>query len=227
MTFALRLDAVRDEIAAACAACDRDPAGVELLAVSKRHPSASIREAMTAGLDTFGESRVQELADKAEELEEAGIAWHLIGSLQTNKVNQLLRVPGLALVQSLDRVKLADALQSALAETPRTLEVLIQINATEDATKKGAAPADTEALLQHVVTDCPALRPVGVMAMGPLHGDPGPVFQTVANLHDSLRQTTGLPLPTRSMGMTGDLESAIAHSSTMVRIGTALFQLGV
>ncbi len=223
MTLAVRLEAVRASIAAACVSCDRDPADVELLPVSKRHPSAVILEARAAGLDVFGENRVQELADKAVELVESGVAWHLIGSLQTNKVNHLLRVPGLVLLQSLDRIKLADTLQQALADLARSLDVLIQINATEDGTKHGASAADTADLLHHLTSDCPALRPVGVLAMGPLHGDPDPVFRVVADLHETLRQSSGLPLPIRSMGMTGDMSSAIVHGSTMVRIGTAIF----
>lgn len=223
MTLAARLETVRASIAAACVANERDPAGVGLLPVSKRHPTAAILEARAAGLDVFGENRVQELTEKAVELVESGVAWHLIGSLQTNKVNQLVRVAGLALLQSLDRIKLADALQQALADSARTLDVLIQVNATEEGAKHGACPADAADLLRHVNADCPALRPVGVMAMGPLHGDPDPVFRVVADLHETLRQSTGLPLPIRSMGMTGDLTAAIAHGSTMVRIGTAIF----
>lgn len=233
MTFAARLGAVLGEIAAACESCDRDPAGVDLLPVSKQHPVAAIREALATGLDTFGENRVQELGGKAAELVDLDLAWHLIGSLQTNKVHQLLRIPGLALVHSVDRVRLADALQQALdaptpaAKTPvissRTLDVLIQINATTDASKHGVAPADAMSLLRHIASDCPALNPVGVMAMGPQRGDPAPVFERVARIHEDLRQGIGLPLPIRSMGMTADLRVAIARGSTLVRIGTALF----
>ena len=82
---------------------------------------------------------------------------------------------------------------------------------------------EAHALLDHVTASCPTLRVVGLMAMGPLEGDPDPVFATVAALHDELRQASGLPLPIRSMGMTGDLDAAIAHGSTMVRVGTAIF----
>ena len=223
MSLAERLATVRAAIAAACARADRDPAGVALLLVSKRFPTDVIRAAMAEGLTTFGENRVQELSAKGEELAEAGVAWHLIGSLQTNKVNQLLRVPGLARLHSMDRTKLANALQTALAEQDRTLEVLLQIHATGDENKHGVLPEDAAALLAHLQAECPNLTPVGLMAMGPLEGDPAPVFDRVARLRVDLQDGAGVPLPELSMGMSGDLDAAVAAGSTMVRVGTGVF----
>ena len=124
--------AVRAQIAAACQRVERAPDEVELLAVSKRHPASAVTEAMAAGQRRYGENRVQELSAKAAELGAIeGLGWHLIGSLQTNKVRELLRVPGLELVHSCDRPKLADALQRELASSGRTLDVLLQVNATQ------------------------------------------------------------------------------------------------
>ena len=117
--------AVRAQIAAACQRVGRAPDDVELLAVSKRHPASAVTEAMAAGQRRYGENRVQELSAKAAELGAIeGLGWHLIGSLQTNKVRELLRVPGLELVHSCDRAKLADALHRELAASGRTLDVL-------------------------------------------------------------------------------------------------------
>jgi pyridoxal phosphate enzyme (YggS family) len=214
---------VRERIARACAAVGRDPAAVALLAVSKGRDAASVREALAAGQREFGENRVQELVAKAGALADQPLRWHLIGSLQTNKVDALLGVPGLALVHSLDRVKLADALQRALDERGRELDVLLQIDATDDADKHGARPDHARALLAHVRAHCPRLRVRGLMAMGPRQGSPKAVFAAVAALRDELAARGSLPLPVLSLGMTGDLEDAIAAGSTLVRVGTAIF----
>ena len=223
MTIADRLQVVHSQIAEACQRCDRDPDTVDLLPVSKRHPKSAILECQAAGIDTFGENRVQELVEKSADLVDNDITWHLIGSLQTNKVNQVLRVPSLALVQSLDRIRLANVMQSALADTAGSQDVLLQVDATSDETKHGVRVEETRALLEYVTRDCPNLRPVGLMAMGPVHGAAAPVFRAVADLRRRLQQSSGLPLPTLSIGMTGDMPAAIAAGSTMVRVGTGIF----
>jgi PLP dependent protein len=222
--IAANLAAVQARIAAACAAHGRDPASVELLAVAKTHPAAAVREAHAAGQLAFGENRVQELAAKAGELRELpALRWHLIGSLQTNKVRELLQVPGLELLHSLDRQRLADELQRELARRGARLDVLLQILATDEATKHGCPPDQAAALLAHVVAACPALAVRGVMAIGPLAGDPRAAFARVVALRDTLRERSGLALPTLSLGMSHDLEAAIAAGSTLVRVGTAVF----
>lgn len=216
--------AVRAQIAAACARAGRDPGEVQLLAVSKRHPAAAVTAAIAAGQRCFGENRVQELTAKAAELGAVeGLGWHLIGSLQTNKVRDLLRVPGLALVHSCDRAKLADALHRESASSGRTLDVLLQVNATGEEQKHGCGVAEAPALLEHVQERCGALQVRGLMAMGPLAGAARPVFDQVRALRDELCARSGLSLETLSLGMSGDLEDAIAAGSTMVRVGTALF----
>lgn len=219
-----RLAAVRRRLAAACAAAGRSPDAVELLAVSKMQPASAVRAAFAAGQRAFGENRVQELVGKAADVADlAGLRWHLIGSLQTNKVRDVLGVPGLTLVHSLDRVRLADELQRELSRVGRRLEVLLQIHATEEPTKHGVEPGEAAALLAHVRAACPALTVTGLMAMGPQLGDPLSVFRRVAALRDELQQTHGGSLPMLSLGMSGDLEAAVAAGSTMVRIGTAVF----
>lgn len=223
-TIADRLAAVRAQIAAAAARGGRPSAAVALLAVSKTHPAAAVREAHAAGQRAFGENRVQELVAKARELAELpDVRWHLIGSLQSNKVRELLAVPNLELVHSLDRVSLADELQRQLARTGRRLGVLLQANVTGEASKHGVAPAEAMTLLDKVLHDAPLLAVQGVMAMGPLDGDPAPAFAMAAALRERLRATSGLPLPVLSLGMSGDLEAAIAAGSTLVRIGTGVF----
>lgn len=225
------LAAVRRRIAAACERAGRAPDSVGLVAVSKRHPVARIRDALAAGQRDFGENRVQELMGKAPDLAAAaGLRWHMIGSVQTNKVRQLLAVPGLALLHSLDRAGLADALQKELdrraAAEPGaspSLDALLQINATGEAQKHGCRPEDAAALLEHVQRACPRIAVTGLMAMGPLDGDPAPVFERVARLRDELRSRSGAALPVLSLGMSGDLEAAIAAGSTLVRVGTAVF----
>jgi pyridoxal phosphate enzyme (YggS family) len=218
------LRAVRARIAAACAGAGRRPDDVELLAVSKGHPGSSVRAAYAAGQLLFGENRVQELAAKARELQDlSDLRWHLVGSLQTNKVRDLLRVPGLALVHSLDRRRLADELQRELAHGEGRLDALLQIHATGEPQKHGCPVDDAPALLEHTLQKCPAIRVRGLMAMGPLHGEPLPVFERAARLRDELARRSGQALPILSLGMSDDLEAAVAAGSTLVRIGTAVF----
>ncbi len=223
MNLLQRIQGVRQRIADACNACQRDPASVELLPVSKRHPSALIVEANGLGLQVFGENRVQELVAKSQELAGRDLRWQLIGSLQTNKVGQLLQVANLELLQSLDRMRLAKVLQEALAKENRSLPVLLQVNATGEEQKHGFALAEVDGAMLALMKDCPNLQLQGLMAMGPLQGDPAPVFAAVAAEHRRLQQTYGLGLPVLSMGMSQDLEAAVAAGSTLVRVGTAVF----
>ncbi len=219
-----RLAVVRARIDAAVVAAGREHGAVELLAVSKFHPASSARAAFEAGQRAFGENRVQELSLKAFELAElSGIEWHMIGSLQTNKAKDLLDVPGLAMLHSLDRAKLADELQKELNKRGTKLRALIQVHATGEETKHGCLPEDVRALLAHVRSKCPSIAIEGLMAMGPLEGDPAPTFALVHALLCDLRAETGLALPVLSMGMSGDLETAVLHGSTIVRVGTDIF----
>ncbi|MSR39462.1 MAG: YggS family pyridoxal phosphate-dependent enzyme [Planctomycetes bacterium] len=218
------LAVVRARIGAACSSAGRLPEEVLLLAVSKTHPASSVSDAHAFGQRAFGENRVQELSVKAVECATlAGLQWHLIGSLQTNKVRALLRAKGLALLHSLDRSALADDLQKELATTESSLAVLLQIAATGEAEKHGCLPDQAAKLLLHVQQSCRRLTVCGLMAIGPLVGDPRPTFDLVVALREQLRKASGLPLATLSLGMSGDLEAAVAAGSTILRIGTAVF----
>ena len=223
MSVAEGMTGIRASIAAACTASGRDPLEVNLVAVSKTRPADAVREALAEGQDVFGENRVQELLVKSAELADTGVRWHLIGSLQTNKAKDLLRVPGVELVHSLDRVKLADTLERVFGEAGKKLDVLLQINATEEGQKHGVEPGDAESLLKHTLESCPHLRPRGLMAMAPLAGVPRPVFEQVAELRKHLETACDVSLPVLSLGMTADLGEAIAAGSNLIRVGTAIF----
>lgn len=223
MNIAEGLKGVRASIDAACRLCGRDPVDVALVAVSKTRPVDAVRAALAEGQEVFGENKVQELLVKSAELKEAGPRWHMIGSLQTNKAKDLLRVPGLELVHSLDRQKLADTMERVFAGAERTMDVLLQVNATGEEQKHGVEPARAEGLLRHIVARCPHLRPRGLMAMGPQQGDPQPVFEEVAALGKRLENDCDVPLPVLSLGMTDDMNVAIAAGSNLVRVGTAIF----
>ncbi|MGE0144523.1 MAG: YggS family pyridoxal phosphate-dependent enzyme [Planctomycetota bacterium] len=217
-----RLAAVEARITAACRSAGRSRDEVQLLAVSKTFPLESITALHARGQSDFGENRVQELVDKAMRCPHPEVRWHMIGSLQTNKVAALCRVTQLAMLHSVDRVKLVDALEFELARSGRRLDVLIEINASGEVEKHGVEPDGAAALAGEVLRR-EHLELRGLMTMGPREGDPIPAFRQVDHLRRELEQSLGRALPVLSMGMSGDLESAIAAGSTLVRIGSALF----
>jgi pyridoxal phosphate enzyme (YggS family) len=227
--FARRADEIRQRIAAACARAQRDPAGVELLAVTKTHPAVAADYAARYGLRAVGENRVQEGVAKRPQVAPAaaGLRWELIGHLQSNKAR--LAAAHFDRIQSVDREKLLSALDRAAAELGRPLSVLLQINAGQDPAKFGAEPADAPRLLDAALA-CPHLRVEGLMTIAPLGataeetaGHAERTFVTLRALRDDLATRRGISLPQLSMGMTGDLEIAVAAGSTQVRVGTALY----
>jgi pyridoxal phosphate enzyme (YggS family) len=224
--FTLRADAVRAQIAAACAAAGRDPREVELLAVTKTHPAAAAGYAARYGLRAVGENRVQEAVDKRAQTT-AAVQWELIGHLQSNKARLAAR--HFDRVQSVDSEKLLLLLDRAAAELGRTLPILLQINAGNDPAKFGADLADAPRLLDAALAK-KNLRVDGLMAIAPLGATPadtaahaGRTFVNLRTLRDDLAARGGTPLRELSMGMTGDLALAVAAGSTLVRVGTALF----
>ena len=227
--FALRADQVRARLAAACAQAGRDPASVELLAVTKTHPPAVADFAARYGLRAVGENRVQEGVEKRALASPAAAAlrWELIGHLQSNKARLAAR--HFDRIQSVDSEKLLQHLERAAAEAGRVLPVLLQVNAGDDPAKFGAEPADALRLLETALAQR-QLRVDGLMTIAPLGATPDETlalatrtFARLRELRDDLAARTGTPLPELSMGMTGDLEPAIAAGSTLVRVGTALF----
>lgn len=220
--FQVRINQVYEQIAASCARCDRDRAEVELLAVTKTHPVTAAEYASRFGLRAVGENRVQEASGKRTQCT-SNIAWELIGHLQSNKAK--LAVETFDRIQSVDSVKLINHLARAASTADKTLHILLQINAGHDPAKFGADPTEAHPLLEAALSH-PSLRVDGLMTIAPLSDNPDIAKRTFANLRtirDELTATFDKPLPVLSMGMSGDLDEAIAAGSTQVRIGTALF----
>jgi pyridoxal phosphate enzyme (YggS family) len=220
--FAARTDAVRAQIAAACARAGRPADSVELLAVTKTHPVDAAVYAARYGLHGVGENRVQEAAAKRP-VGPAGLRWELIGHLQSNKAR--LAVEFFDRIQSADSPKLLGLLDRAAGEQGKKRAVLLQINAGNDPAKFGAEPADASRLLEAALA-CAHLQVDGLMTIAPLSDDPDVATRTFVNLRtirDDLAARFNTPLKELSMGMSGDLEAAILAGSTQVRVGTALF----
>lgn len=211
-------------IDAACVAAGRDPGEVRLLPVTKYFPASDIAALYRLGRRDFGENRPQEAGAKAAELDRPGMRWHLIGRLQRNKARQVVRWAHA--VHSVDSERLATALATATAaaldagERNAPLEVLIQVSLDADPARGGVDPAALPALADRIA-EAAELRLAGIMAIPPRAADPDAEFARLAELHARLR--TGHPGATQlSAGMSDDLERAIAHGSTCVRVGTAL-----
>jgi pyridoxal phosphate enzyme (YggS family) len=221
-SIADNLQAVKARIAGAARAVGRDPGAVALLAVSKTHASALIEEAFRAGQRAFGENYVQEALDKMAALVHLPIEWHLVGPLQSNKTRVVAE--RFQWVHSIDREKIARRLSEQRPPALPPLDVLLQVNVSGEASKSGVAPREA-APLAKAVAAMPRLRLRGLMAVPEPTGDERlqrARFREVRELYESL-QREGLALDTLSMGMSADMEAAIAEGSTLVRIGTAIF----
>lgn len=225
--FVRRADVVRAQIATACAAAGRDPATVELLAVTKTHPIAAADYAARYGLRAVGENRVQEAAEKRPRCAAPALQWELIGHLQSNKAK--LAATHFDRVQSVDSEKLLNHLDRAAAELGKILPVLLQINAGRDPAKFGAELADAPRLLELALSK-KNLRIDGLMTIAPLGPTPAETadhaqrtFTQLRALRDDLSARFQTPLRELSMGMSGDLAPAIAAGSTQVRVGSALY----
>jgi pyridoxal phosphate enzyme (YggS family) len=215
-----RLQAVRKTIASSADHAGRDPNEVVLVAVTKGFPVERIREALAAGLRILGENRVQEALPKIDEIGPAGVDWHLIGHLQTNKVKF---IDGrFRMVQSLDGIGLVEALDRRLQSA---LDVLIEVNVGEEPQKTGVFPVDLAAVAA-AVNAAQHLRLRGLMTVAPMVDDletVRPVFRQLRALRDATSQQLGVALPVLSMGMTDDFAIAVEEGATMLRLGRALF----
>lgn len=221
-TFQTRVDALLNRIAEQCRIAGRNPREVTLLPVTKTHPAAAAEYAARYGLTAVGENRVQETVEKRAQTT-AAVRWELIGHLQSNKAR--LAVEHFGRIQSVDSEKLLNVLDRAAGELGRKLPVLLQINAGNDPAKFGAEPADATRLLDLALTK-PHLQVDGLMTIAPLSADAAVAQRTFANLRairDTLAARNGAPLRELSMGMSGDLDVAIAEGSTLVRVGSAIF----
>lgn len=221
------LTRVRERIARATRSAGRRLEDVTLVAVPKGFPAERVKEAIAAGVRHVGENRVQEAARKRDELGEIGASctWHLIGSLQTNKVKAALDT--FDLVQSLDRWALAGELNDRAEGLARQVRVLIQVNVSGEPTKHGLRPDEVEPFLGRL-GQLESLRVEGLMTIAPLVDDPEqvrPVFRRLRELRDGLarRRWPNAEPYELSMGMSGDFEVAIEEGATLVRVGTALF----
>lgn len=217
-----RLRIVRRRIAHAAAAAGRDPAGVTLIGATKGVDAERVRAALAAGLQDFGENRVQEALPKIAAVG-ADPRWHLIGHLQRNKARQA--AGAFAVIHSLDTVALAQTLDRAARASGRRVRVLIEVNVGGEATKFGVPPVAAEDLLL-ACRRCAWLEPVGLMTVAPAAPDPQMVrgvFRALRELRDRLRPLAGPAFGELSMGMSDDFEVAVEEGATMVRIGRAIF----
>jgi hypothetical protein len=222
LSLADNLQHVRLRIAEAARRHGRDPAAIRLLAVSKTQPAAQVREAFAAGQSEFGENYVQEALEKMAALADLPLTWHFIGPIQSNKTRAIAE--HFAWVHSIDRIRIAERLSRQRPAGLAPLDACIEVNISQEPGKRGVAP-EAVLPLARAVADMPGLRLRGLMAI------PAPVtdfdaqraaFGQMHRLFESLR-AAGLALDTLSMGMSADLEAAIAEGATLVRVGTAIF----
>ena len=218
-TIAENIAKVRARIREAAQASQRDLATIGLLAVSKTKPAQAIREAHAAGIGDFGENYLQEALEKQAELSELPLIWHFIGPIQSNKTKPIAE--HFAWVHSVDRLKIAQRLSEQRPAGLPPLNICLQVNVSAEASKSGCAPAELAALAQ-AVSQLPNLRLRGLMAIPEPTDDVAAQRAAFARLRE-LRDGLPLPLDTLSMGMSHDLDAAIAEGATWVRIGTALF----
>ncbi|MCY1354966.1 Pyridoxal phosphate homeostasis protein [compost metagenome] len=222
--IAANLQAVNQRIAAAAQQAGRQPGDIALLAVSKTVSADRVRAAAEAGQLAFGENYVQEGVEKIAALADlrGRLKWHFIGPLQSNKTR--LVAEHFDWVHAIDRLKIAERLSAQRPAGMAPLQVCLQVNISGEASKSGVAPAEVPALAQAVAV-LPGLRLRGLMAIPEPEDDPAAQrrpFAAMCALLGTLREN-GLDLDTLSMGMSGDMEAAIAEGATMVRIGTAIF----
>ncbi|SDQ89221.1 hypothetical protein SAMN04490186_2364 [Pseudomonas grimontii] len=218
-TIADNIGQVSQRIRAAADAVQRDANSIHLLAVSKTKPAQAVREAYAAGMRDFGENYLQEALGKQAELTDLPLSWHFIGPIQSNKTRAIAE--NFAWVHSVDRLKIAQRLsEQRPAELP-PLNICIQVNVSGEASKSGCTPADLPALA-NAISALPRLKLRGLMAIPEPTEDRAEQDAAFARVRD-LQNSLNLPLDTLSMGMSHDLESAIAQGATWVRIGTALF----
>lgn len=220
--FKENLADVNERMDRACSAAGRDVNTVRLLPVTKNHPIDAVDYAHRCGIESVGENRVQEASDKRDSYK-GSIYWELIGHLQSNKAQ--LAVTIFDRIQSVDSLKLLRRLERFADEAGRVLPILLQFNTGEDPNKYGFGVAEAASVLEAAL-GMGQLRVDGLMTIAPLDDDPDvakAAFERLRDLRDGLSGQFGVPLSELSMGMTGDLESAIAAGSTQIRVGTALY----
>ncbi len=219
------LEKVRERMARAAQRVGRKPEEILLVAVSKTVPVERIREAIEAGVPALGENRVQEAKEKIQALGRTAVPWHLVGHLQTNKVKDALAL--FDLIESVDRLSLAEELDRRARAAGKRVDILIQVNVAGEATKSGFRDDELRAALE-ALARLEGLRVRGLMAIPPEPQEPEdsrPYFKTMRTLLETARgwRIPGLDLEALSMGMSADFEVAIEEGATIVRVGTAIF----
>ena len=224
MSIKANLERLRERISRAAEKAKRDPAEVKLVAVTKTVGADLIREAIDCGIDTVGENRVHQAAEKRP-LVDSPIEWHMIGHLQSRKARQAAEL--FDMVQSVESVSTAQALQKRCGETGRSMPILIEVNTSFEEQKFGVSPVEVEAFAREIAA-MPNLRIDGLMTMAAYASDPQEArssFRMLRELSGQLKEKNieGASFEALSMGMSGDFEVAVEEGSTMVRIGTAVF----
>jgi pyridoxal phosphate enzyme (YggS family) len=211
---------LRGRIEAGCVAADRDPSDVTLIAVTKTFPASDVRLLAGLGITDIGENRDADASAKHAECADLPLRWHMVGQVQRNKAKSVSRYADV--VHSIDRDRLVTALGEAAAAAGRTITALVQVNLdpTAVAGRGGAAPAEIPDLAA-AIEAAPGLRLGGLMAVAPRAEDPDPAFARLATLAAELQRAYPAAVMV-SAGMSGDLEAALRHGATHLRVGTAL-----
>ena len=235
-SIAENAERIIEQVEKAAMETGRDPSDIKILAAAKYTDRIGIEQLIRAGITLIGENRVQDAKEKISADESTGqedihtafpdAKVHMIGHLQSNKVNHALRI--FDLIETVDRQSLADMLEKRLAQENRMLPVLIEVKLTGESTKTGCSSGDLPCLLDHIFENCPHLSIRGLMGMGPWDPDPEvarPFYRELKKHFDSCRKNTPEPeiFNTISMGMSADFHIAIQEGATLVRIGRALF----
>jgi len=213
---------VRDRIAEAAQGVGRSPDEIDLMAVTKARSPAEVAAVVSAGIALLGENRVQEAREKKPRVD-ADATWHMIGHLQTNKINHAVDL--FDAIQSVDSTRLAERLSRRASAMDRTMTVLVEVNTSGEASKSGASPDGASDIIGAIL-DLPGLGLSGLMTIGAFVDDESRVracFAALRGLRDRAETQFGIDLPVLSMGMTGDFPWAVAEGATLVRVGTALF----
>ena len=220
-----KINSIKNRIKKAALANDRDPASIQLVAVSKTMPAELVKQAILGGATILGENYIQESRKKIEQIPDNSVKWHFIGHLQSNKARYAVKL--FDLIHTVDSFKLAKEINKQAAKIDKIQPVLIQVNISREFTKSGSTE-DNAAELAGQISSLANLSLQGLMAMPPFFNSPEkarPFFKQLRLLADQINklQLPGISMNELSMGMTGDFEAAIAEGATLVRIGTAIF----
>lgn len=219
------LETLKNRIRETCLRCGRKPEDIQLVGVTKTFGLDRVQEAISAGLLDFGENYVQELNEKRTQVADPRVRWHFIGHLQSNKVKYIAEY--IHLIHSVDNERVAEELHKRAEKFNRTIDVLIEVHTTDEATKFGVLPSQTIDLIKNIARFSRA-RVQGLMTMGPFSDDPNdsrPSFRELIELKENIEREgiDGVSMAHLSMGMSHDFEVGIEEGATIVRIGTAIF----